>query len=201
MAMQRIQATEIEHLASKSSAPLAISQPSPLSSEEAIDQLRRLGAPEWSIRVTMLAQDKRHDMAPHLLRYWAEKLKNVPDELICEALTTARWELFPSVDDVLRVVDEIRERRRVAQGDREWQKWKADQAQAAREGKLATEEDCAMLRRRLRELFGDPTIKTEHTEASGVRNGDAKLQPVDGASRVEAAAGGGDGGIPGDTAG
>jgi hypothetical protein len=136
-------------------------------------------------------------MAPHLLRYWAEKLTNVPDELICEALTTARWELFPSVDDVLRAVDGIREARR---GGREWEQWKAGQKRAAREGKLATEDDYAQMRSRLRELFGDPTVKTEHTEASDVRNGDAKLQPVGGASRVEAAAGGGDGGISGETA-
>lgn len=153
--MERITQQELS-LASKSSEHLAISQPSPQSSEEAIQRLRDYGAPQWTIRVLEMAQDKRHDLPPHSLRYWREKLKGIPDGIVCEALLTGRWKLFPSVDEVLAVVEEIRERLAQRAGESDYDRYKRGQDRAAKEGLLATEEDYAAMRKRLRELFGDP---------------------------------------------
>jgi hypothetical protein len=37
-----------------------------------------------------------------------------------------------------------------------WEKYKAEQKKAAEEGKMATDEDYALMRSKLKELFGDP---------------------------------------------
>lgn len=156
--MERITQAELS-LASKSNEHLITSQPLPQSSEEAIQFLREQGAPQWTIRVLEMAQDKRHDLPPHSLRYWREKLKDIPDHIVCEALMTGRWQLFPSVDDVLKVVEEIRERLAQKAGESEYDHYRREQERAKREGLLATKADYATMRKRLRELFGDPTAK------------------------------------------
>ncbi len=158
--MERINQAELSRV-SKSNEHLTTSPPSPLSSEEAIQYLRDQGAPQWTIRVLEMAQDKRHDLPPHSLRYWREKLKDIPDQIVCEALLTGRWKLFPSVDDVLIVVEEIRERMAQRAGESDYERYKRNQEYAATHGLLATEEDYAAMRKRLRELFGDPTAKPE----------------------------------------
>lgn len=158
--MERITKAEIMQTF-KSSVPSVISPQLPQSSETAIEMLRDLGAPKWSILVLEMAQDKRHDLAPHTLRFWKEKLKDVPDALVCEALITGRWKLFPSIDEVLIVVEEIRERLNQKVGEDSWEHYKREQKRAEREGLLATDCDYAELRKKLRELFGDPTVKIE----------------------------------------
>jgi len=79
--------------------------------------------------------------------------------MVCEALTTGRWKLFPSVDDVLIVVEEIRERLLQTVGEKEYADYRREQQRAAREGLLATDEEYAAMRAKLRELFGDPTVR------------------------------------------
>jgi hypothetical protein len=137
----------------------AISQPLPQSSEEAIEWLRKNGAPEWQIVALQMAQDKRHDFAPHTLRLWIDKLADYPDSLVCRAMKQGRWEYFPSVDDVLKMADLLRERDAQEAGNRDWLAYKAQNAAAERDGRMATEEDYAEMRSKLRELFGDPTAK------------------------------------------
>jgi len=88
-----------------------------------------------------------------------EKLKRIPDALVCEALTKARWAYFPSVDDVLRVVEEIQETLLQQAGESEFECYRREQKRAELEGLLASEADYAVMRKRLRELFGDPTAK------------------------------------------
>lgn len=127
---------------------------SQLSADEAIEMLRSQGCPEWQILVLQIAQDKRHDMAPPTLRFWDEKLKSYPDELICEALKLGRFFLFPCVDDVIDVVESILGQRAQAAGNQQWQKWKAEQKRAELEGLLATEEGIAEMRAALRKLAG-----------------------------------------------
>jgi len=156
--MERINQTELSRVV-KSSEPLGTLAQLPSSSEEAIQQLRQMGAPQWSIRVLEMAQDKRHDLAPHSLRFWKEKLSGIPDELVCEALMTGRWQLFPSVDDVIIRVEEIRERRHQVSGEQAYAKYKREQREAKSAGLLATDADYEAMRAKLRELFGDPTVR------------------------------------------
>lgn len=156
--MERINQTELSRVA-RSSEPSGTLAQLPSSSEEAIQQLRKMGAPQWSIRVLEMAQDKRHDLAPHSLRYWKEKLRGIPDEIVCEALTTGRWQYFPSVDDVLIAVGEIRERLVQRAGESDYERFQREQRRAAQEGLLATESDYAAMRTKLRELFGNPGVR------------------------------------------
>ena len=156
--MERINQTELIK-AVKSSEHITTLQPLPQSSEEAIEYLKAMGAPRWSIRVLEMAQDKRHDLAPHTLRYWTEKLKGIPDLLICQALTNGRWDFFPSVDDVLQQIELIREQLNQCAGEAAYDAYREQQREAEAKGLLATEEDYAYMRKRLREIFGDPTAR------------------------------------------
>lgn len=61
----------------------------------------------WAMIVLQMAQDKRHDLAAGTLRFWREKLKHYPESTVCKALMSGRWQLFPSVDDVISEVERI----------------------------------------------------------------------------------------------
>jgi hypothetical protein len=150
---------ELGGLVRKSSEPTAISQPRPVSLEESIQSLEAAGAPKWLTLALQIAQDKRHDIAAPTLRFWKEKLKAFRDETVCEALTSGRWELFPSVDQVIAEVERLNERKRHENANRDWQGWKANMRRAQEEGLLASEEDYAEMRAALRRVFGDPTAK------------------------------------------
>jgi hypothetical protein len=63
------------------------------------------------------------------------------------------------VDQVIVEMEMLAERKRHEDANRNWELWKASQSRAKAEGLLATEEDYAEMRKRLRELFGDPTAK------------------------------------------
>jgi hypothetical protein len=114
---------------------------------------------KWPGIAVQIAQDKRHDIAAPTLRFWKEKLKAFRDETVCEALTSGRWELFPSVDQVIAEVERLNERKRHENANRDWQGWKANMRRAQDEGLLASEEDYAEMRAALRRVFGDPTAK------------------------------------------
>lgn len=81
-------------------------------------------------------------------------LEGIPDALICEAIDSQPWKLFPDTDDITRAIEVIRERNRHEAADREWRKWKAEQKRAKQEGLLATEEGIAEMRAALRKLAG-----------------------------------------------
>ncbi len=106
-----------------------------------------------------MAQDKRHDLAPHALRFWVAKLRGFSDRLITRALRQGRWEFFPSVDDVILLMEQIQERDVQDAGSGNWKHYQERQKYAEENGLLATDEDYAYMRKRLRELFGDPTAK------------------------------------------
>jgi hypothetical protein len=114
---------------------------------------------KWPAIAVQIAQDKRHDIAAPTLRFWKEKLKAFRDETVCEALTSGRWELFPSVDQVIAEVERLNERKRHENANLEWNTYKDRQEAAMRDGRMASEEDYAYMRSKLREIFGDPTAK------------------------------------------
>ena len=113
----------------------------------------------WLGIVLQIAQDKRHDLAAPTLRFWKEKLKNFQDNTVCEALLSGQWEFFPSVDQVIKEIDLINERKRHENANRDWQQWKANLKRAKTEGLLATEQDYEEMRAALRKYYGDPTAK------------------------------------------
>jgi len=113
----------------------------------------------WMGVMLQIAQDKRHDLAPEVLKFWAKKLGKIEDELICLALMSGRWKYFPAIDQVLDEIDRIRESRRQQAVNRDWANYKANQLKAEMEGRLATSEDYAEMRAALRRCFGDPEAK------------------------------------------
>jgi hypothetical protein len=116
-------------------------------------------SPKWLGLVLQIAQDKRHDIAAPTLRFWREKLKNFRDETVCEALLAGKWPYFPSVDQVIGEIERLQERSRQENANRDWLAYRQRQAQAEREGRMATDEDYAEMRAALRKVFGDPTAK------------------------------------------
>jgi hypothetical protein len=148
MTITRKQGESTENaLTHRPSEPLTTSQPCSQPS------------PNWVGLVLQIAQDKRHDIAGPTLRFWREKLKNFRDESVCEALTLGQWEFFPSVDQVIVEIGRLMERKRHENANRDWQQWKANMRRAQQEGLMASEEDYAEMRQKLRELFGDPTAQ------------------------------------------
>ena len=125
----------------------------------AMSQQSSQPSPNWLGLVLQIAQDKRHDIAAPTLRFWKEKLKGFADGLICQALSEGRWEFFPDVDKVISQIEAIQERKRQENDNAQWEAYKLRQQAALREGRMASDEDYAYMRSKLREIFGDPTAK------------------------------------------
>jgi hypothetical protein len=115
--------------------------------ESLCEQLRQAGTPEWEIKVIQMAQDMRHDISPAVMPLWRDKLKPFTDAQICQALTRFGGHLFPSLPDVLEMIERNAEDAAIAKADREWNERKA---QERRPGVLATEEQYAELRETFR---------------------------------------------------
>jgi hypothetical protein len=49
---------------------------------------------------------------------------------LCEALLAGRWDLFPSVDQVIVEIGRLEERKRHDNANRDWQEWKANMRRA-----------------------------------------------------------------------
>lgn len=146
--------------APKSPEPMAITRQLPMATDfsELVEHLRAAGAPEWEILILQMSQDKRHDLAPHVMPYWREKLKNLPDKMICAALLSGAWQFFPSVDQVLEQVELVAERGMQTKGEAEWATWKAENRRAEKEGRMASEKDYEWARREFREIANRPSI-------------------------------------------
>jgi hypothetical protein len=63
------------------------------------------------------------------------------------------------VDQVIAEVERLNERKRHENANLEWNTYKDRQEAAMRDGRMASEEDYAYMRSKLREIFGDPTAK------------------------------------------
>src|SRR6266496_2870496 len=73
--------------------------------------------PQWAEMLAQIAQDKRHDLAPGILRLWKVKLSHYRDQEIVDALLLYAGEYFPSVDTIIATMDRRRERRAEEKGD------------------------------------------------------------------------------------
>lgn len=108
----------------------------PSSTSEAAAMMRsfeRLSdLPGWAGILHALAQDKRHDLAPHVIELWKVKLAPYRDEDIAQVLVRGEWKFFPSVDEVIYAVEVVAQERRA---QREQDKLDQDRrdAEAARE--------------------------------------------------------------------
>src|SRR6185437_4551829 len=85
---------------------------------------------QWTEVLKRMAMDKRHDLAPGILSYWKVKLKNYSDIEIVNALLSSCWSFFPSVDNVITVIEANRGSAAVQKADAEWSEWKARQKYA-----------------------------------------------------------------------
>ena len=142
--------------------------------QELTQLMRSRGAQEWEILILRIAQDKRHDLAPEVLPLWRAKLSGYSDEEICESLTTWTDEFFPAVDQLMRWIERRRELKFEAQQQAEWPQWKAKQAQAEREGQLATQEQYDELREVFRKVaFGPPLIPMKPLGVKSGKSGEA----------------------------
>lgn len=138
--------------------------------------------PRWADLVEKLAQDLRQDLAPGILTLWKEKLRNYSDREICEGLMSQNWLLFPSVFNLADVLDQRREERYGDKADIEWRSWKATQAQAEVEGRMATDEDYAELRKTFQEIIAKPMSKER---AEQIKQGFAEAKNVSNQTSID----------------
>lgn len=138
--------------------------------------------------------------------YWKQELEGYSDRETTEALNLWVGEWFPSVKEIRQLMDRKRELQKQAAkeaaNNRPWESYKAEQSQAASEGRLATDEDYEELRAKCREIMAKaPVIMASGrahgktgTEASSVSAGDrAENQvPSGGGSKSENGTGVGD---------
>jgi hypothetical protein len=67
----------------------------------------------WTGILHAIAQDKRHDLAPHVLELWKVKLEPFPDDDIAQVLLRLEGRFFPSVDEVVADLEALADKRRL----------------------------------------------------------------------------------------
>ena len=131
--------------------------------------------------------------------YWKQELEGYSDQETTEALNLWVGEWFPSVKEIRQLMDRKRELQKQAAkeaaNNRPWENYKAEQAQAAAEGRLATDDDYEQLRAQCRDIMAKaPVIRASGrahgksgTEASSVSSGDraAGEVPAGGGSKPQ----------------
>lgn len=85
------------------------------------------------------------------------------------ALVNYNGEFFPNPSTICQNIERKREADYHEQANREWPAWRATQAQAEREGLLATEEQYAELREKFRNIAQGPAVikRGEHKSVIG----------------------------------
>lgn len=78
---------------------------------ELIPGSRKPPTPRWIGILVQMAQDKHHDLIPGSAKYWRLKLEagSYRDEEICQALLAYSGEFFPSVDDIVALIQQRRD--------------------------------------------------------------------------------------------
>jgi hypothetical protein len=94
-----------DSLALKSPEPTETLQRQSRSLDEAIQLIEDSGAPKWLRPMMQLAQDRRHDLPDITLRFWKAKFSGIPENLVCEALMSYCGPFFPSVEDILAIIN------------------------------------------------------------------------------------------------
>lgn len=119
--------------------------------------------PQWAGILMQMAQDKRHELAPGMARYWREKMIDYSDKEISDALMLYTGEFFPSVDQIIATMDRKRDYQATNKG---WEEYKQAQRKAAAEGRLATQEERDALREVFRKIAEAPVEFTHKGKAA-----------------------------------
>lgn len=109
----------------------------------------------WMKLLGIIAQDRRHDLAPAIVGLWKEKLEKYDDDEICDALKLYSGEFFPTIEAIVGLVER---RRKNAATNAPWDKYKSDQQYAAEHGLLASTEDYEWLRERFKAVATGPKL-------------------------------------------
>src|SRR5690348_9243318 len=97
--------------------------------------------PSWAGLLWTLAQSRSKELTAPEVALWKAKLSGYSNELVEWALINYNGEFFPNPSTICRMIEVKRDAILGEQQNREWNAWKANQAQARSEGKLATDED------------------------------------------------------------
>ncbi|MCU1338809.1 MAG: hypothetical protein JWO19_4390 [Bryobacterales bacterium] len=116
---------------------------------KAFEQASQL--PSWHGILHAIAQDKRQDLAPHVVTLWTIKLAKYPDADIAQVLTEGQWKFFPSIDEVIADLEALADHRRL---QREEERNRAEQAdmEAARKYWAEHPEEREEVSQRCREI-------------------------------------------------
>lgn len=140
--------------------------------EKSLATTQQPSQPSWAGLLWTLAQSRSKELTTAEVALWKAKLSGYPADLVEWALINYNGEFFPNPSTICRMVEVKRESLAAEHDSREWNAWKANQTQAAQEGKLATEEDYTELREVFRKVaFGPPLVplqKPVSTEAGAV---------------------------------
>jgi hypothetical protein len=107
-----------------------------------------------------LAQSRYKELTTPEIALWKAKLSAYPNELIEWALLSYNGEFFPNPSAICRMIELKQEQSFAEQQQAEWPAWKASQAQAEREGSLATDADYEQLRKKCREILAKAPVIT-----------------------------------------
>lgn len=146
--------------------------------------------PRWAGLLWTLAQSRTKELTTAEVALWKAKLSGYSDDLVEWALVKYNGEFFPNPSTICRMIEVKREAMLGESQNREWNAYKATQAQAAREGQLASDEQYEELRAKCREIM----TKAPVIRASGRAHGKSgEKASVSGGDRAagEVPAGGG----------
>lgn len=134
----------------------------------------RLQPPQWGGLLLTLAQSRTKELTSSEIKLWEAKLSGYPSDLVEWALLNYNGEFFPNPSTICRMIEVKRESLAAEDANREWQAWKEGQAQAEREGQLATQEQYDELREVLRKIaFGPPLIQMKPLGVKSGKTGEA----------------------------
>jgi hypothetical protein len=106
---EMIRRSDNHNQALNSSDALAMPPPQSVSLYGMMQLLEAPGVPKWVRPVLQLAQDRRHDLPAMTLEFWKVKLLGIPEELVVEALLLYAKPFFPSIQDVLEIIERKRQ--------------------------------------------------------------------------------------------
>ena len=109
--------------------------------------------PSWAGLLWTLAQSRTKELTTAEVALWKAKLSGYPSDLVEWALVNYNGEFFPNPSTICQMIERKRESLYAEHEQAAWPAWKATQAQAEREGQLATDEDYEQLRRECREIL------------------------------------------------
>jgi hypothetical protein len=135
--------------------------------------------PQWGGVLLTLAQSRSKELTSAEICLWQAKLSGYPESLVEWALVAYNGEFFPNPSTICRMIEVKQESVFQEQQQAQWPAWKAIQAQAATEGRLATDEDYERLRAECREILAKaPVITAEGKNGKKAQGQAGKINSV-----------------------